>query len=100
MQEYLNKIDEASETHVTRRSKLQTYCDLLQVISNRPSKPTHIMYQSNLSWKVLHEHLDLLYQQGLIQLPGELGRSQYSLTQKGMALLNRYLTIEQDLNIA
>ena len=98
-QEYLNKHEEMFDSRVTRRSKLQTYCDVLRAIDQGLSKPTHIMYHTNLSWKTFHELLESLSRQELVVHLGEFGKQLYQLTPKGKSLLERYLTIENDLKI-
>ena len=51
-----------------RRSKLEMYVDILEVLGQRgPLKLTHIMYKSNLNCTVLKQYLTFLLKQGLIQ---------------------------------
>ena len=49
-----------------RRSKLEIYIDVLQVIKEGTTKPTRIMYGSNLSWKLLQGVLSSMIEQDLI----------------------------------
>ena len=49
-----------------RRSKFEIYVDILTQIKNGVSKPTKIMYHSNLSWDRLGKILKSLIAQGFI----------------------------------
>ena len=74
-----------------RRSPLEMVCDILGVVSEGPTKPTHILYKANMSWKVLSSYLDYLLRRGLIDREDQGGkRSTYVLTQKGRAILQLY----------
>ncbi len=50
-----------------RRSKLEIYLDVLKVIKEGATKPTRIMYGSNLSWKLLQGVLNSMANQDLIE---------------------------------
>lgn len=50
----------------SRRSQLEIYIDVLQVIKEGTTKPTRIMYGANLSWKLLQNVLTSMVDQGLI----------------------------------
>ena len=74
-----------------RRSPMEMICDVLGVLSNGPTKPTHILYKANMSWKVLTTFLDYLLRQGLIERDDQGGkRSLYKLTNKGRSILELY----------
>ena len=49
-----------------RRSKLEIYLEVLQIIKSGVSKPTCIMYQANVSWQPLKRVLNSMVSQGLI----------------------------------
>ena len=49
-----------------RRSKLEIYLDVLQLIKEGTAKPTRIMYGANLSWNILQGTLENMIDQGLI----------------------------------
>ena len=50
-----------------RRSKLEMYVDILNVLAQRgPLKLTHVMYKANVNCGVLKEHLEFLIKQGLV----------------------------------
>ena len=51
-----------------RRSKLEMYVDVLNVLAQRgPMKISHIMYKANLNCDVLKECLNFLIKQNLIE---------------------------------
>jgi predicted transcriptional regulator len=94
----------ASSPQVTRqdekrRSRMETYCDILKVIGAGTEKPTQIMFKANLSWKVLQSYLKSLEAQGLLLVNSEHGKSLFRLSEKGFQLLSQFLTITEDLNI-
>lgn len=74
-----------------RRSPMEMVCDILGVVSEGPTKPTHILYKANMSWKVLSTYLEYLLKRGLIEKEDQgRKRSTYILTQKGRAILQLY----------
>lgn len=73
-----------------KRSRLEIYLDVLEVIKRRIDKPTRIMYSANLSWKPLQEILTALVTNGLI-LEEEIKNSKrYSITERGRQALNYF----------
>ena len=81
-----------------RRSKLEIYVEVLQIIKTGTSKPTRIMYDANLSWDHLHRVLIPMMSQGLIdEIDTTLERRRdkrtsrrYELTQKGENVLRYF----------
>ncbi len=51
----------------SKRSRLEIYLDILKVLRKGESRPTRIMYQSNLSWKPLMKILDSLIKQEIVE---------------------------------
>ncbi|UCD45068.1 MAG: hypothetical protein JSV27_00745 [Candidatus Bathyarchaeota archaeon] len=49
-----------------RRSRLEIYLEVLQIIKSGTSKPTRIMYQANISWQPLVRILGSMVSQGLV----------------------------------
>ncbi len=80
-----------------RRSKLEIYIDILNVLALKGQlKLTHIMYKSNVNCKVLKEQLEFLIKNGLVEekiLRKE--RIVYSATSKGIRVLKYFREIEQ-----
>jgi predicted transcriptional regulator len=79
-----------------RRSKLELYLDVLDVIKEGTIKPTRIMYGANLSWKLVQDILSSLVTQGLID-ETDLSTSRdkrtnrvYHITQKGESVIKYF----------
>jgi predicted transcriptional regulator len=68
------------------RNRLNIIADILQVVSQQPKK-TQIMYQANLSYKVLVKYLREMRDASLIAFERE--KRSYRLTAKG----NRFLEV-------
>jgi predicted transcriptional regulator len=86
---------------IMRRSKLEMYVDILQVLSHRgPLKLTHIMYKANVNCKVLKEYLDFLTKQNLIEerIVGK-SRTVFAITQRGITVLKYFRELKQVLPI-
>ena len=83
-----------------RRSPMEMVCDILAVVSEGPTKPTHILYKANMSWKVLSSYLDYLTARGMVQKEDQEGgkRSLYRLSQKGRQILKLYEGLRESLN--
>ncbi|UCH57610.1 MAG: hypothetical protein JSV18_01435 [Candidatus Bathyarchaeota archaeon] len=50
-----------------RRSRLEIYLEVLQIIKDGTSKPTRIMYSANISWQPLMRVLKSMVSQDLIR---------------------------------
>ncbi|MEM1530599.1 MAG: DUF4364 family protein [Candidatus Bathyarchaeia archaeon] len=70
-----------------KRSKLEVYLEVLRVVSRGESKPTRIMYKTNLSWVPLQEILEFLVSQGLLEEVELERRKEYFITEKGRQVL-------------
>ena len=83
-----------------RRSPMEMICDILKVVSAGPTKPTHILYKANMSWKVLSSYLDFLTSSGMLDKEDQEGgkRSTYRLTTKGRKVLSLYDGLKESLN--
>jgi len=73
-----------------KRSRLEIYVDVLQVIDGGCHKPTSIMYKSNLSWIPLREVLNSLTSQGAVTVKNTGRRREYYITEKGKEILKYY----------
>jgi len=86
-----------------RRSSFQIAIDVLSVIHQGESRPTRIMYASNLSWNTLKSTIDLLVNKGYANEAGDMGGrgKQYHITPSGMNVLRYYDRLEElvDLNV-
>ena len=69
------------------RGRLDIIADILEVVSQEPRK-TQIMYQANLSYKVLQKYLKDVSNASLIDF--ECEKQCYKLTSKGSKFLEAY----------
>jgi predicted transcriptional regulator len=88
------------QTQMVRRSRLETYGDILYAVSIGANKPTHIMYKANLSWVVMKEYLKSLEQFGLITSTESNGNRIYQLSDAGFKVLKNFLEVKDELKLA
>ena len=79
-----------------RRSSFQIAVDVLTVINEGETRPTRIMYASNLSWNTLRSTLDLLVNKGYAEESSDFQTrgKQYAITQSGSNVLKYYNRLE------
>ena len=84
-----------------RRSKLETYIAILNVLANKgPLKLTHIMYKANLNANVLRENLDFLIKQKLIEEHAvQKERTVFVITQNGINVLKNFKELTKALPV-
>jgi predicted transcriptional regulator len=89
------------EQQANRRSRMETFCDILSAIGQGAQRPTHVMYRANLSWTVLQQYLSVLIQRDLVKCDddGGAGARLYSLTHRGFQVLKQFLTIRDGLDL-
>ncbi len=81
-----------------RRSRLELVFDILLSIQNKGGKikPTHLMYKSNLSHKLLNSYLDELIEKGLVHVEEEFVKKRDGplktvvITEKGLGFLAEF----------
>ena len=76
---------------MVRRSRLEIYFDILDVISRGTTKPTRIMYKTNLSWITLQEMFEILIEGSFITEEKEKNSLRYYITEKGKNALSYHL---------
>lgn len=76
---------------MVRRSRLEIFFDVLAVIERGVSKPTRIMYKTNLSWTSLHDVFETLIDGGFILEEAVEKSKRYSITEKGSSALAYHL---------
>ena len=76
---------------MVRRSRLEIYFDILDVISRGTSKPTRIMYKTNLSWITLQDMFKILIEGSFIREEKEKSSLRYYITEKGRNALSYHL---------
>lgn len=81
---------------IKRRSSFQIAVDVLSVMNEGETRPTRIMYASNLSWKTLRSTLDLLETKGYIELTSSPSykQRQFAITKEGLSVLGYYKRLE------
>jgi len=80
-----------------RRSKLETYIDILNVLARKgPLKLTHVMYKANVNSNVLKEDLGFLIKQNLVE-ERTIARQHvvFTVTQRGVNVLNQFQQLTQ-----
>ncbi len=75
-----------------RRTKLELISDILRAIRERGGriKPTHLLYKSNLSHKLLIMYVEELSKKGMIEEVYEGEQKLISLKDKGYHFLTEY----------
>ncbi len=81
-----------------RRSRLELIFDILLAIQNKGGriKPTHLMYKSNLSHKLLNTYLEELIGKELVEIDEEFQRKRKTstkmvvITDKGLGFLAEF----------
>lgn len=76
---------------MTKRSRLQIYFEVLQVIERGTIKPTKIMYKTNLSWNTLCRVFEVLIDSAfIIREEKKKNVKRYYVTGKGKRALMYY----------
>lgn len=81
-------------TESARRSKLEITLAVLKAVDGGETKPTKIMYASNMSWNLTQKVFTDLVEQGLLELEEVHGRGRstkrYYITEKGKNVLDYF----------
>ncbi len=86
-----------------RRSRLELVYDILLAIQNKGGKikPTHLMYKSNLSHKLLNQYLEELIQKEMVMMEEFQVKKKKSvsrmivITDKGLGFLAEFRRIRE-----
>lgn len=83
-----------------RRSKIEIVNDILTAIEQKGHKikPTHLMYKSNLSHKLMTIYLDELMKKDLVDEITEKKNRYLILTDKGLEFTFRYRKMKEFAN--
>jgi len=90
-------LDIGEEGKRLRRSKLETYLGILEVLERKGQlKLTHLMYETNVNCHILKRYLGFLMMQTLVE-ERTVGRRRmvYSITQRGITVLNSFRELKQ-----
>jgi len=82
-----------------RRSRLEIYFDVLEVIERGTAKPTQIMYRTNLSWITLNEVFSTLIKSDFIREEQKRNSKRYYITDKGKSALSHHRTSIRGLGL-
>ncbi len=84
-----------------RRSKLETYVDILKVLAHMgPLKLTHIMNKANVNSSLLNKHLGFLIEQGLVEERTlKKSRTVFAVTQRGINVLKYFREPLQEISV-
>jgi predicted transcriptional regulator len=75
-----------------RRSKLEMYIDILNVLTHTgPLKLTHIMHKANINGNLLRGYLNFLIKQGMVEeRTVKKRRAVFAVTQRGITILKHF----------
>ena len=82
-----------------KRSKLQIYFEVLEVVEEGTSKPTQIMYGTNLSWNTLNEVFNVLINRNFLKKEKTKTSKRFYITTKGKKALAYYRKSIEELVI-
>jgi predicted transcriptional regulator len=80
-----------------RRSRMETFIDIIQAAALQPLRPTHIMKAANISYNELRGIVETLERRGLIKEETTLGGKYYQATPEGLRLLQDYRIVHDRL---
>jgi len=72
---------------LSKRSRLQLFIDVLRAIEKGESKPTRIMYKSNLSWLPFRQILNRMVELRLVKKKKEGTRQLFLMSERGKDFL-------------
>jgi len=70
-----------------RKSRLESYQDILEVLVNDPLTLDHLAYKINIDCTVLRQHLNFLTENGLVEERASDKKKLHAITEKGTAVL-------------
>ena len=80
-----------------RRSRLEICMDLLKAVKEGCSRPTPIMYRTNLSWIALQTNIKTLVDGGMLRWVESGNRKICEMTEKGRTVLTSYGAIKEEI---
>ncbi len=82
-----------------RRSRVEMACDIMVAISHGTERPTRMTQKANLSWGTLLMYLDVLIRNGFVARDTKEGTSFYRLTDRGIAVVQNYARLVDNLKL-
>lgn len=89
---------QVSKEKEKRRDQLSITASILEPLKEKRRKPTHLMYQANLSHTQLRKYLSLMLKNGLITQSTSNGKEEYGITEKGIEYLQIYHELIRKIN--
>ncbi len=83
---------------IDRRSRTEILLNILESLTSGSLKKTHIMYHCNLSWSMVNEAIVTLSDKALIILENNQGQRKYSITDKGLRMIELHRQLRDGLN--
>ena len=80
-----------------RRNQLEIIYDILQAIQDKGglSRPTHLLYKSNLSHARMKEYIEQLTGKGMMLSQEKNGKPHYGITEQGSRFLVDYKKVRE-----
>jgi predicted transcriptional regulator len=72
---------------MARRTNLEITAEILS-FRGKPRTKTHVMYNTNLSWRMLQNYLSQLQSLGLLEVHHSV--TKYTTTKKGLKLIEKW----------
>ncbi len=66
-------------------------------LCREPQAKTHVMYRTNLSWKMVNDYLSFLQSNGLLEV--HHSRAKYSTTSKGLIFVEKWSELAELLSL-
>jgi predicted transcriptional regulator len=82
-----------------RRSKLEAYEEILEVLAKKPLTIDEIAYKANMDCIILKQRLDFLIKNKLVKEQTSKRKRAYSITERGLSVL-RFLSSKKHLKVA
>ena len=76
----------------TKRDRIEIIAEILDLCS-KPKTKTHVMYGTNLSWKMLQHYLAELQNLGLLQVKGK--SSKYVASERGVEFVEKWKELKE-----
>jgi predicted transcriptional regulator len=70
-----------------RRDKLRVIIGILEICDGENINKTKVVYQSNINFKIAGMYLDMLINEGLVEVINPGPREKYRTTEKGREIL-------------
>jgi predicted transcriptional regulator len=78
-----------------KRSRLEMYIDILEVLAKGELKITHIMRKTNLNGSLLKDMLDFLIEKNLVKEITLKEKTVFVVTKRGIVILRAFKQVQQ-----